>query len=1150
MPYVWSTPIDPSMPFHPSGNLRFILSVLFAFLIAQSVSAQLSDSFSDGNFTDNPAWTGQTGLFIVNPSQQLQLNDASAGSAALSTSFASASLDNREWQIWVRQTFAGSDNNQSRIYLTSNGAPGNYTGAASAGVQGYFLKLGEGGSADAIKFCRDNGSGNIVELAAGASSLISGSFTIRIKVIRNAAGLWTISAAPDGDNSFQFQTEVTDLTYTTSSHLGIVCLYTSSNADNFFFDDIYFGDIVVDTTAPTVTAVTATSETTLNVQFSESVASATATDNASYLLNGVTNPVSSVFSGPSLITLNFASAFPANMTQELEVSSVTDLSGNLMTSSTHPFTWFVVSPGTFRDVVFNEVLADPSPVVGLAEAEYVELHNPTTESYNLQNWKYINSTTSATLPDYTLGPGEYVILCDDDNAALFSPSQVIGLPSFTALSNTGDSLTLRNAADDIIDILVYSIEWYDSPEKDDGGWSLEQVNPEFPCGGSANWKESVSSSGGTPGTVNSVFNNNPDVTAPTVTSVLVNSPQSITIVFSETMSQDMQGTLSMIPSFAFSGLNWNNDLTQLSATVTPAIDQGIPYELEVSGWIDCSGNTMSPTAADIIIGFTPAPGNILINEIMADPDPTIAGPAAEYIELYNTSDQLIDLKGCMINEEPFTVQTLIQPGGYLIVADLDNAFSFIPYPDAAFIPGFPGLTNSGLELVLQDAEGAILDQVTYDITWYSDAAKDDGGWSLELINPEDPCSDGTNWTASVDPRGMTAGEQNSVYDLSPDTQAPQFVLLLNEPFGSVTLLFNEPLESNSISSLQWSIDGEVQSNTGALIPDDELSSLILPLPSGLQPGVVYSITASGVTDCWGNVMNPLTASFALPETAQTGDLLINEILFNPNTPGQDFVEIVNRSARAISLQGWRLANEENGAPNDPEDISESAVVLLPGQYLVLTEAGHSLEIWYPFTRSDRIRIMENVPTFNVGDGTCYLLMPDGGVSDVMSYTEDMHYPLLDDVKGVSLERIDFNRPSDDLTNWASAAESQGFATPGYNNSQSFSTGIGDDDITLDPMVFSPDSDGYQDNVVISYRLPEPGMVGNITIYTSDGVRVRRLMRNELLGTEGQISWNGFGDQEEKLAIGIYLVYFETFRETGQVSRIKKSCVLAHPLGSN
>jgi hypothetical protein len=1138
------------MPFPPSGNSRTIVSALLALVISLSASAQFSDSFSDGNFTDNPIWTGQTGLYIVNPAQQLQLNDVAAGSAALSTSFASASLDNREWQIWVRQTFAGSDNNQSRIYLTANGAPGNYTGAATAGVQGYFLKLGEGGSADAIKFCRDNGSGNIVELAAGTPSLIAGSFTIRIKVIRNGAGLWTISAAPDGDDNFQFETQVTDLTYTTTSHFGVVCLYTSSNADNFFFDDIYFGDIIVDTTAPTVTSVTATSETTVNVQFSESVAAATATDNSSYLLNGTTNPVSAVPAGPSLITLTFASAFPANITQQLEVSSVTDLSGNAMVSSTHPFTWFIISPGAFRDVVFNEVLADPSPVVGLPEAEYVELHNPTTESFNLQNWKYINSTTSTTLPDYTLGPGEYVILCDDDNAAFFSPSPVIGLPSFTALTNTGDSLTLRNAADDIIDILVYSISWYDSPEKDDGGWSLEQVNPEFPCGGSANWKESVNASGGTPGAVNSVFNNNPDVTAPTVISVLVNSPQSITIVFSETMSQDIQGSLSMIPFFTFSGLNWNNDLTQLSATVTPAIDPGIPYELEISGWSDCSGNIMTDATSDVIIGFTPTPGDILINEIMADPDPQVAGPAAEYIELYNTSDQLIDLKGCMINEEPFTLQTLIQPGGYLIIADLDNAFSFIPYPDAVFLPGFPGLTNSGLELVLQDPEGAILDEVNYDITWYNNSSKDDGGWSLELINPEDPCSDRSNWTASVDPRGMTAGEQNSVYDITPDTQAPQFVLLLNEPFGSVTLRFNEPLESGSISSLEWSINGEVQSNAGVLIPDDELSSVILPLPSNLQPGIVYTIAASGLTDCWGNAMNPITASFALPEAAQAGDLLINEILFNPNTPGQDFVEIVNHSPRAISLQGWRLANEENGAPNDPEDISESAVVLLPGQYLVLTEAGHSLETWYPFTRSDRIWIMENVPTFNVGDGTCYLLMPDGEVSDVMRYTEDMHYPLLDDVKGVSLERIDFNRPSDDLTNWASAAESQGFATPGYVNSQSFSTGIGEDDITLDPMVFSPDNDGYQDNLVISYRMPEPGLVGNITIFTSDGVRVRRLMRNELLGTEGQISWNGFGDQGEKLAIGVYLVYFETFSETGQVSRIKKSCVLAHPLGSN
>ncbi|MFN9800928.1 MAG: hypothetical protein ACK54P_13015, partial [Bacteroidota bacterium] len=83
--------------------------------------AQVSDSFTDGDFTSNPTWIGQTTLFTINASQQLQLNDAAAGSASLSTSFPGASLANREWQLWVRQSFAGSDNNQSRIYLAANG---------------------------------------------------------------------------------------------------------------------------------------------------------------------------------------------------------------------------------------------------------------------------------------------------------------------------------------------------------------------------------------------------------------------------------------------------------------------------------------------------------------------------------------------------------------------------------------------------------------------------------------------------------------------------------------------------------------------------------------------------------------------------------------------------------------------------------------------------------------------------------------------------------------------------------------------------------------------------------------------------------------------------------------------------------------------
>jgi len=1111
--------------------------------------AQVSDSFTDGDFTSNPTWIGQTTLFTINASQQLQLNDAAAGSAALSTSFPGTSLANREWQLWVRQSFAGSDNNQSRIYLSANGAPGPYTGTGTAGVQGYFLKLGEAGSADAIKFCRDNGSGSISELASGTASLINSSFTIRLKVIRNASGQWTVLAAPGGGNNFQTELTVTDATYTSSTHLGVVCLYTSSNADQFFFDDFYFGDIVVDATPPNVLQVAVPTSTSLHVTFSESVQASGAEQVSNYTVPGIGAPLSAALDGPAAALLTFAAPFPSNEPQVLEVSNIADLADNTMLPSSHPFTWLELSPGAYRSVVFNEVLADPTPSIQLPEAEFVELHNPTSQTFDLAGWKFINSTVSTTLPAHILAPGGYVILCDDELAVAFGSLPVIGISSFSALNNTGDSLTLLNATDELIDILVYSISWYDSPEKDDGGWSLEQINPQFPCPGSANWRESSNPGGGTPGSQNSVYAITPDTTPPVVSGVNIHNPTSITIQFSETMDPGISGSLAMLPLFNFSALTWNSTSDALTASITPGLEAGIPYILELALWTDCSGNVMDPAELDLVIGSPPQAGDIQINEIMSDPDPQVDGPAAEYIELYNRSNTLIDLRGCAINEEAFEQQTLIGPGSYLVVGDLDQAFSFIAYPGTAFLPGFPTLTNSGMELVLQDAGGLVLDQVEYDITWYRDAEKDDGGWSLERINPEDPCSDRDNWTASTDPRGMTAGEQNSVYSIQPDIQVPHPLLILNEPMGSITLLFDEPMDG-SLDNLVWEINGEIQPTGGVIINSSDPRRIIFTLPTGLTTGVVHTLQVTGLADCWGNTMSASTLPFGIPEEAQAGDLIINEILFNPNSPGQDFVEIYNNSPRAISLQGWGLAGDDAGQPSEVEDISQSAFVLLPRQYLVLTEPGHSIEQWYPFAKRERIWLMQNLPTLNIDEGVCYLTMPDLTPSDRMAYTADMHFPLLDEVKGVSLERIDFNRPADDLTNWSSAAESQGFATPGYVNSQAFSTGFGESQITLDPEVFSPDNDGFQDNLVISYKHDEPGLVGNITIFNSEGMRVRRLMRNELLGVQGQISWNGFGDAGEKLPIGIYIIYFEVFNSSGDVTRIKKSCVLAHPLGSN
>jgi hypothetical protein len=183
---------------------------------------------------------------------------------------------------------------------------------------------------------------------------------------------------------------------------------------------------------------------------------------------------------------------------------------------------------------------------------------------------------------------------------------------------------------------------------------------------------------------------------------------------------------------------------------------------------------------------------------------------------------------------------------------------------------------------------------------------------------------------------------------------------------------------------------------------------------------------------------------------------------------------------------------------------------------------------------------------NTGEDVVVLCNRNGILIDKFEYSDALHFALLNDFKGVSLERIDFNRPTLDKTNWNSASANVGFGTPGYQNSQFMQT-KSDGDFSVVPEIFSPDNDGYNDVVTFNYELNESGLAGNISIYNANGQLIRYLVRNENLATKGSYSWNGLTDQNEKAPIGIYIIYFETFSKNGKVQKHKLSCVLAGKL---
>jgi len=320
--------------------------------------------------------------------------------------------------------------------------------------------------------------------------------------------------------------------------------------------------------------------------------------------------------------------------------------------------------------------------------------------------------------------------------------------------------------------------------------------------------------------------------------------------------------------------------------------------------------------------------------------------------------------------------------------------------------------------------------------------------------------------------------------------------------------------------------------------------------TNFQKGRIYTLTLENVVyNCVGiPCNNNEDFRFGIAEIAEPNDIVVNEVLFNPVGDGVDFVEIYNRSGKIIDLSTLKLGSISINQfePNDTiyKSVSGENILLLMEEYLVLTIDPVIVMDQY-FTNSPQSFLkMESLPSYNNESGTVLISGENGTLIDAFSYDEDMHHPLLYSVEGVSLERINFNRSSQDNTNWHSASEEVGYATPGYENSQFVEEGEIEEEVTIDPEIFSPDNDGYNDVVNIHYKFDQTGYTADITIFDAQGRLIKYLVENSLLGTSGTYTWDGRTEDNQKANIGIYIIYFEAFNPEGQVKKYKISVVLA------
>lgn len=518
----------------------------------------------------------------------------------------------------------------------------------------------------------------------------------------------------------------------------------------------------------------------------------------------------------------------------------------------------------------------------------------------------------------------------------------------------------------------------------------------------------------------------------------------------------------------------------------------------------------------------PQPKQLLLNELMIDPSPANDLPEAEYLELLNNSPHTFNLKHLQIadaSSQSNLPHYFLAPKETVILCDDLEDF---PSIQAAIALNLPSLNNASDSIQLWLHDSILIDAVYYKDDWHT--VDTEGGVSLELINPYSACSSKNNWASSTHPTGGTPAQINSVFDTIADNTPPQ-ILSMSWQSDTLSILLDET--------------SEISTSSIGLLEGNGTNWHVYFNPA-LATNKAHNITLIDVKDCEGNT-HSIQLEFIVPAIVETGDVLINEILFNPIEGDNDFIEIYNHSDKFIDLNNWALANQYADTIANTKTISDSSFIIYPKEIWVLCKDAQTLLHYHPTAIVHQIIELQSLPAYNNDAGSVYLLAKDKLI-DAFHYSEELHFDLLHSVDGVSLERI-----SPNANQWHSASENAGFATPTLVNSQNNESPLNSEPLALSPKIFSPNNDGEDDLLQIQINLTENGYAGSVHIFNAQGIHINTIANNVLFGTNNTFYWDGLNSQGLKAPIGRYIVLLSAFNTNGKIVNTKKTCVLGGQL---
>ncbi len=273
------------------------------------------------------------------------------------------------------------------------------------------------------------------------------------------------------------------------------------------------------------------------------------------------------------------------------------------------------------------------------------------------------------------------------------------------------------------------------------------------------------------------------------------------------------------------------------------------------------------------------------------------------------------------------------------------------------------------------------------------------------------------------------------------------------------------------------------------------------------------------------------------------DLVINEIMYDPDADNCEFVEFYNLSNDSVNIGGWQIEDENGNHFN----LSNMSFTIPSNSFFVLAadsliNSNYRLEEFYQKT-------ILNISSLGLSNSGELILLKDlfGNTIDSVHYFDGWQNQNFISTKNISLERINPTLNGNDQFNWSSSANTNG-ATPGAQNSIYTKSKNIQSNISVNPNPFSPDNDGFEDFAIISYNLTQPIAQIRAKVFDSKGRLVRTITNNQASGAKGSIIFNGLDDEGHSLKIGIYIILIEALNaNSGVVETLKTTVVVARKL---